>query len=199
MAKLTPNLKTPKPVFENHPTKERLRQANGIADDFKTDSGRKIKRLGSILDHMLSNGQIHQGQYVAGLQAYHEWYAAGFSPLGAVDLAKVRVDGGSGFDGTQHRMDNAKKFSQAMVAIGLMAARVFRSMVIHEMTALNYGQTYYNHKDRASATSAAYAVLRDALSGLDIHYTGSARPSNAKTRSSMAAGARPLNRPEERG
>jgi hypothetical protein len=184
--------------FENAPTKERILQAAGVVDDFKTDTGRKTKRLGALLDYMSNKGQINANQYAAGQKAHAEWYAAGFAPIGAVDLSRVRVDGGGVFDATSYRMDNAKKFSDAMVAIGLMGARAFRAMVLHEMSACEYGQTHYGYKDRAAATSAAYAVLRDSLSGLDIHYTGGARSNMGKTVSHMAPGMRPTNRPEER-
>jgi hypothetical protein len=191
--------KAKKTVFENEPTPERVRQASGIVDYFKTEGGRRTKRLGSILDYMLSKRQINEGQYAAGLRVSTEWYAGGFAPLGATDYARVQVDGGGDFDGTQHRIDNARKFGQAMRAIGVMGARAIRAMVLHEMSVMDYGRAYYGYSDRAAASSAAYAVLRDGLSSLEIHYAGGAKPHSGKIVSHMEEGAKPSNRPDMRG
>ena len=183
-----------KTAFENDPTTERLRQADGVVDQFKADSGRQIKRLNSLLDYMLGRGQIDAFQHAAGKQAWEQWNIAEFSGLGAVDLSAVRVDGATGGDAMDRRLDAAKRFGAAMQAIGHTSGRAFRAMVLHEMPPATYGAALYGLKDLASARSAGFAVLIDAVTGLDIHYTGGKRPDNAKIRSHIARDGRPSNR-----
>ena len=197
--KSTKPSKAYEPNHENDPTHERIKRAQGVVSDFKTDTGRRTKRLNAILDHMLSHGMIDRHQYAAGMEAYRQWDAAGFNSVGAMDLAKERVDGSSQFDSLQYHLDNAKKFGASMTAIGLTMARAFREMVLHEMAPHEYGFTYYGYKDRASASAVAYSMLKDTLTALDLAYTGGKRPHNAKTRSHMAPDAKPSNNPLARG
>lgn len=177
-----------------------MRHAGGIAEGVKVksdnDTIRKTQRLNSILDYMLGKRQIDGFQHAAGKQAWEQWSVAEFSSLGSVDMAAIRVDGAAGGDALQRRIDSARKFGAAMVAIGLTSARAFGAMVLHEQLPVDYGREHYRLRDVASARSAAYAVLIDALSGLDIHYTGGKRPNNAKTRTHMAQGGKPRHMPE---
>ncbi len=160
--------KTP---FENNPTPERIRQAGEEKTTFKTDTGRQVFRLGSILDYMLGRGQIDGPMFVSGQTAYNQWRMAGFDPLGSVDLSKDRVDCSPAYS-QDRRAEMARKFGDAMRAIGPTAAMAFRSMVCREMTALAYGSVILGYKDRATATSKAYGQIITTLHGLEIHYTG---------------------------
>jgi hypothetical protein len=189
--------KTYAPQTENDPTKERVKRAQGIVDDFKTDTGRRVKRLNAILDHMQGHSMIDAHSYNAGKLVFEIFNKSELS-LGAVDLSAVRVDGGGDHDPMQRRIDNANKFGEIMRAIGLSHCRAFREMVLHEKPPHQFGFEYYGYKDRASASAVAYSVLKDALHAIDLHVTGGNRPHNAKTRSHMEEGARPTNRPDER-
>ncbi len=186
------------PQFENDPTPERMARAHGEVHEFKTDSNRRVKRLGSVLDHMLSRGIIDQPQHAAGQLAHKQWYMGGLSPVGAVDLSKIRVDGGGGNDMMGYRLDSVKAFGIAMQAIGQKASRAFREMALHEMSAADYGKKYYGYADRAVATGVAYSMLKDALQSLEIHYTGTTKKPITNIRSHMEPTAKPSNKPELR-
>ena len=180
--------KTP---FENNPTPERLRQAGDEKTTFKTDTGRQVFRLGSILDYMLGRGQIDGPMFVSGQTAYNQWRMAGFDPLGSVDLSKDRVDCSPNAYSQDRRAEMARKFGDAMRAIGPTAAKAFASMVCREMTALAYGRDILGYKDRATATNKAYSQIITALHGLEIHYTGGKYQRRPQSSAYMAETDRP--------
>ena len=184
--------------FENDPTPERLRHAGGISEDFKTDTSRKCKRLNSIIDHMLGRHMIDAPLYAVAFRMQKMSYDAGFAALGAVDLSRVRVDGGGGFDLQQFRIDNANRFGDAMAAIGPHSSRVFREMVLHEMAAHEFGFRYCGLKDREYASRKAYDLLIVALQALEVHLTGGKRAAHSPMQSHMVDDGKPSNRPDER-
>ena len=186
-------------TFENDPTSERLRHADGVVDQFKSESGRQIKRLNSLLDYMLGRGQIDAFQHAAGQQAWEQWNVAEFSGLGAVDMSAVRVDGATGGDAMDRRIDAAKRFSAAMVAMGHSGSHAFRVMVLHEGSVEAYGCKFFGHKDTERAKLAGYTALIVGLTNLDMHYTGGKRPDKVKVRSHMSFDGRPTNRADLRG
>lgn len=185
--------------FENDPTPERLRQARDQVDGFKTDSGRMVKRVNSILDHMLSRGMIDGPLYQAGMAAYNHWYLGGLAPIGAVDLAKERVDGGGNGDPMQRRMDNALKHQIAMASLTGPHKRAFVVLVLNEIHVAVFGREYYGYRRVETASAVAYSMLRDALAGLVKHYSGShPRTDSPGILAHMDETTRPTNRPDIR-
>ena len=185
-------------AFENDPTAHRLNHAGETADSFKTDTGRKVRRLNSLLDFLLSRKSIDGHQYTAGQTAYQQWYHGGLSNARAVDLSQERVDG-SPSASVDHRLENARKFQKALQALCLPHRRTFLKLICEEQDLTTYGQETYAYADKASARAAAIASLRDTLNSLDDHYNGPRYLSPKPTiRADMMHGARPENRPEMR-
>jgi hypothetical protein len=197
--KSTPATSTTNPAaFENDPTSHRLNHAGETADSFKTDTGRKVRRLNSLLDFLLSRKSIDGHQYTAGQTAYQQWYHGGLSNARAVDLSQERVDG-SPSASCDHRLENARKFQKALQALCLPHRRTFLKLICEEMSPHDYGRETYGYNDRAYAIAAAVASLKDTLNSLDDHYNGPRYLSPKPTiRADMMHGARPENRPEMR-
>ena len=184
-------------TFENDPTPHRVAQSGDTGDTFKTDSGRRVRRLNSVLDLLLSKKSIDGRQYTAGQTAYHQWYIGGLSPPSAVDLSQERVDGSPGAF-SDRRLDNACKFQKAFKSLCMAHRHTFTMLVCHEQDLTTFGQDNYAYSDKASARAAAVASLRDTLNSLDDHYNGPRYLNPSPIRSQMAPDAKPANRPDAR-
>lgn len=187
------------PEFENDPTPERLRHAGDQIDGFETETRRVVKRVNSILDHMLSRGMIDGPLYQAGMLAYSQWHLGGLAPAGALDPSKERVDGGSSGDPMQRCMDNARKYLAAMASLSMPHRRAFEVLVLHEIHVAVFGLNYYGYRDVASARAVSYSILKDALSQIVEHYSGGKIKIESKgIRAHIDGTARATNRPDIR-
>ena len=187
-----------KPEFENDPTPERIRHARDQVDAFKTDSGRTVKRLNAILDHMLSRGLIDKPLYEAGWMAYGQ-YLGSLAPSGTVDTSKERVDGSSSGDPMQRRIDNRRKHDAAMAALAKPHRLAFVVMVENEINVAVFGLEYYGYRDVALARAVSYSILKDALAQLVEHYSGGQMKSeHVGIRAHMSEGGKATNRTDIR-
>jgi hypothetical protein len=154
------------------PNKERILRAggqHGIVEVEKT----KVHRMmdSSILDLLLSRGQIDGEQYAAGTRFNRDWFQSGLSGAGAIDYSKVRVDTSTDVKVSHRAIDAMTRFNHAVRAIGKIHCHPLTSMVLLEMTPEEYGRTRCRQNNPKLGRLAAITLLIASLDALCEHYT----------------------------
>lgn len=154
------------------PTPERMRKARGDIDDFKTETGRSTPRI-SAIDLLKSRGTINGEQYVAGNRYYRDWSVSQGSAMRSSDPAREYVDGQHGASSdVDYRLDAAKRFLTATVAIGTEHAKVLVAMLLKGETLAEFGCREFRLRNEKQGSLKASAVFQYALQALDNHYYG---------------------------
>ena len=156
------------------PTIERLRRAGQDVSEFTTESGRKAIRLmdGSVLDKLMGRDVLSGDQYNAGLRLRLDFEQANIERVCAVDMTRIKVDGGQVEHVTAKSLDALTRWKNAMKAVGGIHARALSEMVLHDMPTHEYGHRFHRVKDRKDASLAARTSLQNALTELDLYYYG---------------------------
>lgn len=143
---------------------------------------------GSLLDMLLSRGQIDGDQYHAGVQFYADWYYSGLATSGVIDPMKDHVDNGAGASESDKRLDAMTRHKNAVQALGQTLSQHVICMLLNEESPESYGRRRYGRKSPKLAKTSAIDALKDALNALDVHFNG---PRRNRQRTSHADGYRP--------
>lgn len=187
------------PVDPMGPTPERMGQYGERGDRFQTDTGRIIERL-SPVDRLYSEDAIGPEGYISAGHYLSDWVSSGFAQSGVVDMSVDRVDGGGNSDAfNAKRMDAAKRFAAAngylrVIDPGYITA--LHHMVLGDLSPTAYARDILKRSPKSNTLADVGArVLAKALNCLAGFYAPSTAPAKPRTRSSMAADARPTIHP----
>lgn len=176
------------------PTPQREKIAAGDVDReaLLTVDGETVVTIrmldGSLLDMLLSRGQIDGDQYHAGGQFYADWYYSGLATSGVIDPMKDHVDNSPGAGESDRRLDAMTRHKNAIQALGMTLSQHVVCMLLNEEKPESYGRRRYGRKSPKLAKTSALDALKDALDALDIHYNG---PRRNRQRAGHVAGYRP--------
>ena len=97
------------------PTAERLRHAN---DNFARTATGGTRVDDTQVLRLQRAGRLTNVQLAAAEQYHRDWYDAGLAPLGAIDYAKVQVDGSKPMTVGDRRMAAAERYNAATALLG---------------------------------------------------------------------------------
>lgn len=155
------------------PNSERIRQA-GDAVEIVTlkEEKAKVYRMmdASILDLLLSRGQINQDQFRYGKTFYRDWFLSGLPGAGAIDYTKIRVDTSTSTNMSHKSLMALTRWNAAVRAIGKVHCHPLTAMVLLEQTPEQYGRDRCGQRNGKLARLAAITLLIAALDALCEHH-----------------------------
>lgn len=148
-------------------TRERLGHAN---DNFiYNPTTRATKITDSPIDRMLADGRISAFQFEAAQRYQQDWYNAGMSTLGAMNLEREPVDGGGESGISDHKLDAKRRYFSANRALGDHFRGAVESICIFEQSVEAAGRKC-GLKNAAQARAVGVDRLRGGLDVLARHY-----------------------------
>lgn len=143
------------------PTHERLTAAN---DNYVITPGGPARMQDAPIARLLRAGTISESQAAAADAYFADYYAAGMSPLGAVDYERVLVDGSKPGSTSDFRLGAQDRFNRSRRLLGTFFGVVVDMVVLHEQ-----GIEAAGRRIGINNASQARAVGLDRLrGGLDI-------------------------------
>lgn len=118
------------------PTAERLRHAND--NSVRTAAGGTRIDDTQVL-RLQRAGRLTNVQLAAAEHYFRDWYDAGLAPLGAIDYAKVQVDGSKPMSVSDRKMAASDRYNQATGLLGRYR-RAIELVVLLEHTIEHVGR-----------------------------------------------------------
>lgn len=147
------------------PTPERMRHAN---DNHVTGKDGILRMEDSQVRRLYRAGRLTAAQFDSAERYHQDWYDAGLAPLGAIDYAKVRVDGSKPTDVSDRRMSAADRYNKATAAMG-REKRVVELVVLLEQGLVAAGKDMGLLNEPQARAVALYA-LQGGLDALARQY-----------------------------
>jgi len=158
-----------------HATTPAVRDANGKVlvaanDNFAVDPATRAYRVDTPIERLAKAKRITATQLEAGNRFYADFYAAGLSPLGAVDYGKPMVDGTSPAGQSDYRAAAGERYRRACLAIGPALLKVIDRVVLREMQVEAAGRDVSGRADDTPARSVGMWALTEGLDVLAAFY-----------------------------
>lgn len=150
------------------PTRERLRAAN---DNFVVDPATRAYHFTDTpVDRLQAAGKLTNVQAEAAQRFYADFYAAGLSPLGAIDYSKDHVDGTPPTWQSDYRMSASDRYRSACGSMTAQTRKFVDRVVLREMSVEAAGRDVTGRANAREARAVAMDRLSEGLNDLAVFY-----------------------------